>query len=134
MTTTGPPTRALTVIQPWAWAIANGIKTVENRSWSTSYRGTIYVHAGVKLLSAEFDQCARLLEKTGLPRHVLPGASSLVYGALIATVEIVSCGRFPDDPWAAPDSSQWHWKLANAKLLESPIPMRGSLGLWEIKS
>lgn len=38
--------RAITVRQPWAWAIAHGGKTVENRSRGTAYRGTLLVHAG----------------------------------------------------------------------------------------
>jgi ASCH domain len=31
---------ALSVRQPWAWAIVSGYKDVENRSWPTNYRGT----------------------------------------------------------------------------------------------
>ena len=38
--------KALTIKQPWAWAIVAGHKDVENRSWSTPYRGWIVVHAG----------------------------------------------------------------------------------------
>jgi hypothetical protein len=30
---------ALSVRQPWAWLIVNGYKDVENRSWTTHYRG-----------------------------------------------------------------------------------------------
>jgi hypothetical protein len=36
--------RALTVRQPWAWAIFHG-KPVENRSWATKYRGDLLIHA-----------------------------------------------------------------------------------------
>lgn len=39
--------RAITVKQPWAWAIAHGGKTVENRSRGTSYRGALAIHAGL---------------------------------------------------------------------------------------
>jgi hypothetical protein len=38
--------KALTLHQPWASAIAEGIKTIETRSWSTSYRGPLAIHAG----------------------------------------------------------------------------------------
>ena len=40
-------TRALTIRQPWASLIAEGIKTVETRSWSTKYRGELAIHAGL---------------------------------------------------------------------------------------
>ncbi len=38
--------RALTLHQPWASLIALGVKTIETRSWSTSYRGPLAIHAG----------------------------------------------------------------------------------------
>lgn len=38
--------RGLTIRQPWASLIAAGVKTVETRSWSTSYRGPLLIHAG----------------------------------------------------------------------------------------
>jgi hypothetical protein len=40
---------ALTLHQPWATAIAEGIKTIETRSWSTSYRGPLAIHAGKRM-------------------------------------------------------------------------------------
>lgn len=38
--------KALTIRQPWASLIALGVKTIETRSWSTSYRGPLAIHAG----------------------------------------------------------------------------------------
>jgi hypothetical protein len=38
--------RALTIRQPWATLIAEGVKTIETRSWSTKHRGPIAIHAG----------------------------------------------------------------------------------------
>ena len=37
--------KALSIRQPWAWEIVQGIKVVEFRSWSTNYRGRFLVHA-----------------------------------------------------------------------------------------
>src|SRR5204863_4540171 len=31
--------------QRWAWAVAAGRNQMENRTWSTPYRGTVYIHA-----------------------------------------------------------------------------------------
>ena len=36
----------LTLRQPWASLIALGVKTIETRSWSTSFRGPLAIHAG----------------------------------------------------------------------------------------
>jgi len=42
--------RALTVRQPWAWAIIHGGKDVENRSRSLGpYRGPVAIHAGLMI-------------------------------------------------------------------------------------
>jgi ASCH domain len=37
--------KALSVRQPWAWLIIAGHKDVENRSWTTTYRGPLLIHA-----------------------------------------------------------------------------------------
>ena len=39
--------KALSIKQPWAWLICAGYKDIENRDWSTKFRGRIYVHAGL---------------------------------------------------------------------------------------
>ncbi len=38
--------KALTISQPWASLIAEGVKTIETRSRSTKYRGPLAIHAG----------------------------------------------------------------------------------------
>ena len=37
--------KGLTLTQPWASAVALGIKHVETRSWRTEYRGAVLIHA-----------------------------------------------------------------------------------------
>lgn len=37
--------KALSIHQPWAWAIAAGIKTIEIRQWYNPYRGVVLLHA-----------------------------------------------------------------------------------------
>lgn len=39
----------LSVRQPWASYLVSGLKTIELRSWSTRYRGWLWIHAGKKL-------------------------------------------------------------------------------------
>ena len=33
--------KALSIRQPWAWAIINAGKDIENRQWPTKFRGSI---------------------------------------------------------------------------------------------
>ena len=38
--------RVLSIRQPWVELILRGVKRVENRSWPTTYRGDLIIHAG----------------------------------------------------------------------------------------
>ncbi len=40
--------KALSIKQPWAWAILNAGKDIENRNWKTNFRGKFYIHASKK--------------------------------------------------------------------------------------
>src|SRR3972149_1615669 len=68
--------RVLSIRQPWAWAISEGRKKVENRTWRTSYRGVVYIHASLKL---ERDALKWLSSK---PRVRPP--RQFVFGAVVA--------------------------------------------------
>lgn len=37
---------ALSIRQPWAWLIVNGLKDIENRDWPTRVTGDVLIHAG----------------------------------------------------------------------------------------
>jgi hypothetical protein len=37
--------KILSVRQPWAALIVSGHKDIENRTWSTRYRGPVLIHA-----------------------------------------------------------------------------------------
>lgn len=66
--------KALSIKQPWAWLIVNGIKPVENRKWYTSYKGILFIHA-----SKQFDYDGlQFIEKN------YPGVFDGINGAGIA--------------------------------------------------
>jgi hypothetical protein len=41
--------KCLSIRNPFSYLVASGLKDVENRSWSTEYRGTLYIHSSGKL-------------------------------------------------------------------------------------
>lgn len=118
--------KALTVRQPWAWAILHAGKRIENRTRRTNFRGRFYIHAGLAAPNwpIMFD-AAEARHGTGI------NPDWFEYGALIGTAELVDCvwSDRPVMPWGEP--SAWHWMLDNVKPLRKPIPARGQLGLWE---
>lgn len=123
--------RALTVRQPWAWAIVHGGKDVENRSRNLagSYRGPVAIHAG---LTHEKDTQAGQVHREA---HGTEVPTELVFGAVIGVVDLFSVHHDSDhgrgyacSSWAI--AGDWHLMLANPRPLADPIPAKGRLGLW----
>jgi hypothetical protein len=113
--------KALSVKQPWAWAILQGGKDVENRTWPTSYRGPLLIHA------ARVDSPGGwgYLDHLGLTLPVDPPT-----GGIIGVVDVVDCVHGYPSPWAL--EGYWHWVLANPRAR----PFRrcpGRLGLFEVR-
>jgi hypothetical protein len=123
--------RILTVRQPWAWAIIHAGKAVENRRWSTDYRGPVAIHAGLRFdhdwASAALDDAMRPARNT---REVGRPRPWEVFGAIIGVVDLVDVHEFDGiecSPWAQSDAC--HLILENARPLREPIPFTGALGL-----
>lgn len=112
--------RALTVRQPWAWAIICAGKDIENRSWTNRHAtGTVAIHAGTGLDSLN-----------ELPRGVKrPGPEDLIHGAIIGVVDIVRVVRKGRSKWF---SGPLGWVLRNPRRLLKPIRCPGRLGLWRL--
>lgn len=95
--------KALTVRQPWAWAIIHGGKDVENRSRNIAgkYRGPVAIHAGVSVddLQDVYDpRIAEALRGAQTPVRWTVG-DHLDFGAIIGVVDLVDV-HTPDDCWA----------------------------------
>ncbi len=76
---------ALSIRQPWADLILWDVKDIENRSWSTRFRGNLLVHAGRRVDRAAIGQ---LEDWFGV---VLPDGYQPQTGAILGLVEIVDC-------------------------------------------
>lgn len=128
--------RALTLHQPWAWAVAHGFKRIENRSWppnaSLPIGDTFAIHAG-----RGWDNAAMPLLERHMPPWVhIPERDKYVRGAIIATARLVFVVKNAEDAKAAAghDQAKWFfgpfgWILDEIKLAP-PIPLRGWQGLW----
>lgn len=128
------PPMALTICQPWAWAIVNGPKRAENRSWSTTYRGPLLIHAG------KSRQWYTPYLNDGSPA---PAEDALAYGAAVGIADLVACVhhasyvRWPGGMPAVVAAMRsafaegpYCWVLDNVRPLVEPVPMRGAQGLW----
>ncbi len=128
---TGLPEFALSVRQPWAWAIIHAGKDIENRSWQAvnhglKRRGRIAIHAAKGMTRHEYDDAADWIRRCG---HVCPPAIELHRGGIIGSVEVIDVVRESDSPW---------FFGPRGLVLRDPvpcdfIPSRGVLGYfrWE---
>lgn len=134
--------RVLSLWQPWATLWVAGAKLIETRSWGTSYRGRIAVHAGKSLegMSVCYQEpFAEVLAALGydafskLPRGGVIGVVNLVdckaMGPLAFTLDgnrlsgrEIAFGRY------APGRFAWITGRERTILAE-PIPVRGTQGL-----
>ncbi len=143
--------KTLSIKQPWASLIAHGIKDIENRTWATKYRGTIYIHASAKFagdINNIFtdDQW----EVMGEDMRSSMVIKDFPFGAIIGKVDIVDCVINHPSIWAEksyhnvtvnslpfgeenePDYIIYNWVLANPVLFDEPIlNVKGKLSLWE---
>ena len=130
--------RALTVRQPWAWALVAGGKDVENRSRNVAgrYRGPVAIHAGLVPDKVALQQLPALPSETATASRVFR------YGAIIGVADLVDVHknnrghRLIDGCCKSEWAEQWseraavHLVFANPRPLPTPIPCRGALGLW----
>ena len=70
--------RALSVRQPWAWAIARGHKAILNRGRDTGFRGLVAVHSSLRIDLEASD--SRLIRAV----HWDPGDPAATIGGIVA--------------------------------------------------
>lgn len=122
-----PLFRAVSVQQPWAWAIASSGKDVENRTKSTPHRGLIAVHAPQHIRRDDIE----VLRQAGFK---VP--NDLTVSAVVAVAELANVHSADDcggacSPWAEPGPGVWHWRLTNTTPID-PIRVPGKRNLWTL--
>lgn len=122
---------ALSIRAPWWWLILHAGKRVENRGWSTKYRGPVLIHASswfrLKEVEQVLDETAALVLAAGQGR---PPAEGFQFngGAVVGRARIVDCVAASGSPWFF---GPYGLVLEEVEPLPEPIPLRGRLGLFE---
>ncbi|MFT3708065.1 MAG: hypothetical protein QM817_10450 [Archangium sp.] len=144
------PMLALTVWQPYAFAIAEGWKTVENRTWAPPKQlpigARLAIHAAAKL--PEADDVAGIREmlydsrghaKGAKPWHV-PKLAEFKLGCVVAVATLAAVIKTEDERivGALPSDQvpfyfgPFGWLLKDIKKLPVPVRARGMQGLWPL--
>ena len=93
--------KTLSFYQPFAWAIANGHIDIDDRSWSTRYRGPLAIHASKRFHPGYYFYLRDVL---GLD---IPEPEKLEYGGVVAIAELTDCLE-PGTPTAVPVHRRAH--------------------------
>ena len=108
--------KVLTLKQPWATLVAEGIKKYEFRSWKIKYRGKVLIHAGIGIDKDEMKKFENMDLEFPSKR-------------ILAEVEIEDCLELDDDlnqkiinenniAYGSKYRTGYAWKLKNVKKLD----------------
>jgi len=132
--------RALSLKQPWAWLVANGLKPVENRTWQLPQTfkvpQRVYIHAGLKQDYAAYEgDPAYGYLRQGI-RNLLDSdavedwnTTPMDLGAIIGEVTITGCVTESDSPWF---TGPFGFVLEDAIAYRTPVPWKGRLGFFGV--
>ena len=122
------PDLALSVRQPWAWAILHGGKVIENRSLGAIRAGNmrpgrICLHAARGMRRDEYAWGLWRLARHGVRA---PRPEALVRGAIIGVIEVTGIITESSSEWFGGEAGL---TLANPVPVD-PIPAKGALGYF----
>ena len=122
--------KVLSIKEPFATLIKDGVKIYETRSWKTNYRGEIYIHASLSLSKSERVESANKYLK-----------SEIKPGFILCKCELVDCIPMTDEfikyinketseyDYGLYSEGRYAWKLKVLEVLDEPIPAKGKLGI-----
>lgn len=121
--------KVLSIRQPWASAIVDRVKDIENRTWETPFRGDFLIHATRWTSERQFYADMNFIwDRVNDETSFIP-SSYRDFGEIIGQATLVDCVR----------SSRSHWfegpvgfVLTAAHRID-PIRTKGALGFWEYK-
>jgi hypothetical protein len=130
--------KILSVRQPWANWLTEGLKTIEIRSRNSHYRGPLLIHSSQK-------PDKNILEFKSSSARAHLGFEINPRGCIIGSVDLIAVKKyFTRHDWHVDRPKHYNpisWYknglhgliLNNAKKLPEPIPVNGKLGLWKWK-
>ena len=127
--------KVLSLTEPCATLIKEKKKLIETRSWKTSYRGELYIHASNTKIPKDWRENDEFMD---LVKNI-----PLNYGMIICKCELVDCIYMTEEYieeikrtnhqeyiCGKYEVGRYAWVLKNIEVLEKPLPAKGHLGVW----
>lgn len=124
------PNLALSVRQPWTWAIIHAGKPVENRDWKSGnpglkFRGPVCLHASAGMTRAEYADARHFILSIGIAD--VPAFEELQRGGIVGVTNIVDV--------VTAHASDWFFGPVGLVLEDTRpvdfIPVKGALGFFD---
>lgn len=127
--------KVLSLTEPCATLIKEKKKLVETRSWKTSYRGELYIHASSTKIPKEWKEDKEFME--------LVKDNPLNFGNIICKCNLVDCvkmtkeyvenmkkNNYQEYICGKYEEGRYAWILESIEPLGSPIKAKGHLSIW----
>ncbi len=131
--------KVLSLLQPWASLVVKGAKKIETRTWTTTHRGELGIHASLGKKAGD------LVREKPFSKYI-KNFYALPFGAIIGKVTLVDIVRI--DPFQNLDKlihridqdekafddfteGRYAWILEEPEEFETIIPVKGALGIWQ---
>ena len=127
--------KVLSLTEPYAALIKERKKKIETRSWKTSYRGELYIHASKTHIPKEWKDNKELMN--------LVKESPLNFGNIICKCNLVDCiymtkeyvenmkiNNHQEYICGIYEEGRYAWILENIQVLDNPIKAKGHLSIW----
>lgn len=123
--------KVITLKQPWATLVAEGLKEYEFRSWKFNYRGEILIHAG------------KGVDKEAMKKFEYLNLN-YQQSKIIAKVKIIDCIKLTDEIneqiikenefiyGHKYDRTGYAWKLEMIEKINADKELSGKQGIWNL--
>lgn len=121
--------KIITLKQPWASLISEGIKEYEIRNWKTKYRGPILIHAGKGVYKEHLKSFDIDYPKSRVVAKAILEDCLLIDDKLNKKLNKINKKIY------GPNSviGKYAWKLSHIEKINSNRYIKGRLGLWDIE-
>ncbi len=125
------PVLGLSLTQPWAQAMADGVKRVETRSWRPAEmpRGPVLIHAAINFPRIHWP----FAEQLGYDPADLPTGAIVAIGRMVGlarTEDLIGVISEGEERLGDYHAGRWAWVFNDVVPVEPVIPCKGALGLW----